>query len=73
MTDIVLSEQITSKIFQENGSSSAVCFKTCFIKNLYGRCPPGAVSSNKKSLFGEFEKGTDYHHAYAFKHEGGHM
>ena len=30
MTDIVLSEQIISKIFQENGSLRAVCFKTCF-------------------------------------------
>jgi len=28
---------------------------------------------NKKSLFGEFEKGTDYHLTYAFKHGGGGM
>jgi len=72
MTDIVLSEQITSKILQANVSSSAVCFKTCFFK-LDDRCPPGVVLSNKKTIFGEFEKDTDYHHAYAFKHGGGRM
>jgi len=34
---------------------------------------PVLFYQTKKTIFGEFEKDTDYHHAYAFKHGGGRM